>query len=50
MGLFGWLKEESGGFATAFALLALVTAGASVAVVTRQRRWSVVLNPAGASA
>jgi NNP family nitrate/nitrite transporter-like MFS transporter len=48
--LFGWLKQETSGFAAGFVLLALVAAAAALAVWTRQRRWTPRPLVAGASA
>lgn len=38
--VFGWLRGSTGGFASGFALLAVVAIGAVMAVWSRDRRWS----------
>ena len=38
--VFGWLRGATGGFASGFAMLAVVAAGAVAAVWSRDRRWS----------
>ena len=48
--LFGWLKQETGGFAAAFVLLATVAAIAALAVWTRQRKWFPSVSTIGVSA
>jgi NNP family nitrate/nitrite transporter-like MFS transporter len=37
---FGWLNDETGGFATAFLVLGIVTAVTAIAVRRRQRKWT----------